>query len=141
MSGRQIIANITRRDGGTWADEAGYGRDWSNRPWYLQALALDGEVAVSDIYRSSATSDFCFTASVVVKNHAGERIGVLAADVNFQTLVAAHVEQQRATVKRREAPAVPSRPAVLLFPPRAAVSDTPAPEFAALERAYSESWR
>lgn len=93
MRGRQIVSNITRRQGETWSDDTGYGRDWSTRSWYQQALALDGDVHVSDIYRSTATSDFCFTASVVLKDALDVPVGVLAADVNFQTLVTAH--QQR----------------------------------------------
>ena len=73
----------------------GYGRDWSRRSWFEEAVRLNGAVHVSDIYRSSATSDFCFTVSVAVRNGAGTIMAVLAADVNFQTLVAAEAREQR----------------------------------------------
>jgi methyl-accepting chemotaxis protein len=94
-SGRQIVSNIGRRDGAIWADEAGHGRDWSQRPWFVDAMRLAGGVHISDIYRSSATSDFCFTVSVALHDEDGELAGVLAADVNFQTLVANEARQQR----------------------------------------------
>jgi methyl-accepting chemotaxis protein len=87
-SGRQIVSNIGRRDGAMWVDESGYGRDWSQRPWFVEAIRLAGGVHISDIYRSTATADFCFTVSVAVHDEDGELTGVLAADVNFQTLVA-----------------------------------------------------
>lgn len=106
--GRQIVANIGRREGGTWADPSGFGRDWSQRPWYLEAMHLAGEVHVTDIYRSTATSDFCFTVSVAMHGASGETIGVLAADVNFQTLVAA--EAKLNGLSRRSNFAMPPRP-------------------------------
>ncbi len=92
--GRQTVSNIGRRAGGTWADPAGFGRDWSQRPWYQEAAVLAGEVHVTDIYRSTATADFCFTVSVAIHDGAGKMIGVLAADVNFQTLLAAEAKQR-----------------------------------------------
>lgn len=92
--GRQIVSNIGRRAGATWADESGYGRDWSRRPWFEEALRLGGDVHVSDIYRSSATGDFCFTTSVCIRDEAGNACAVLAADVNFQTLVAMEARRE-----------------------------------------------
>ncbi len=106
--GRQLVSNITRRDGETWADERGYGRDWSDRPWYQQAVRKAGDVHVSDIYRSTATGDFCFTVSVAVANSAGEIRAVLAADVNFQTLVAVQAQRR---------PAPPRPPAARIYLP------------------------
>jgi hypothetical protein len=92
--GRQIVSNICRREGSTWADESGYGRDWSSRPWYQEAVRLNGDVHISDIYRSTATGDFCFTVSVLVRDASGYGLAVLAADVNFQTLVATNARQR-----------------------------------------------
>jgi methyl-accepting chemotaxis protein len=100
-SGRQIVSNIGRRDGETWVDESGFGRDWSQRPWFVEAMRLAGGVHISDIYRSTATADFCFTVAVAMHDEEGELAGVLAADVNFQTLVANEALQ-------RSAPAAPS---------------------------------
>ena len=93
--GRQIVSNIGRRNGQTFADRGGYDRDWSARSWFSEAIRLEGEVHVTDIYRSSATGDFCFTVSVAVCEADGEIAAVLAADVNFQTLVASEAEKQR----------------------------------------------
>lgn len=92
--GRQIVSNISRSEGATVADTTGYGRDWSRRPWFQEAVRLGGQVHVSDIYRSTATGDFCFTVSIAVTNLAGEMTAVLAADVNFQTLVTAEARQR-----------------------------------------------
>lgn len=96
--GRQVVSNIARGvDGGTRADEAGYARDWSQRPWFQHAVRLGGGVHVSDIYRSAATSDFCFTVSVAIRDHGDNVVGVLAADVNFQALVNAEAQRGRMT--------------------------------------------
>lgn len=94
--GRQIVSNIGRREGSTWADPAGFGREWARRLWFTEAIRLGGEVHVSDIYRSTATGDFCFTVSIALSGRNRELTGVLAADVNFQTLVAMDPAQKRA---------------------------------------------
>lgn len=113
-SGRQIVSNITRREGETWSDEQGYGRDWADRPWFREALRQDGAVEVSDIYRSTATGDFCFTVSVAVRDPAGGAIrAVLAADVNFQTLVNAQAARRTASAPRRRT-AFPDSPTASL---------------------------
>lgn len=86
--GQQITDNIVSRDGKTVADPAGFGRDWRQRPWFSNALRTPNDAAVTDIYRSTATGDFCFTISAVVHDADGSVLGVLGADVNFQKLVA-----------------------------------------------------
>jgi hypothetical protein len=82
-SGRQVTANIWS-DGR--ADESVCGSDWSRRPWFRN-VAQSGEIAVSDIYRSSASDSFCFTLSGPVFGPEGTLAGVLAADVNFADLL------------------------------------------------------
>jgi hypothetical protein len=57
-------------------------------------VRLNGDVHISDIYRSTATGDFCFTVSVLVRDASGYGLAVLAADVNFQTLVATNARQR-----------------------------------------------
>jgi len=85
-SGRQIVDNIGRREGRIAHDPAGFGRDWTQRPWYREALRCPG-VCSTDIYRSTATGDFCFTVAVALRGADGAVGGVLAADVNFQRLL------------------------------------------------------
>lgn len=63
------------------------GRDWSARGWFAEALGRRGRTCVSDIYLSAATGSFCFTVSKTVCRKSGEVIGVLAADVNFGSLM------------------------------------------------------
>ncbi len=84
--GRQVVDNICRRDGGVAHDRTGFGRDWSTRPWYRGALANPGAWA-TDVYRSTATGDFCFTVAAGIRNPRGELLGVFGSDVNFQRLV------------------------------------------------------
>jgi len=85
--GRQIVDNIACGDRRARHDEAGYNRDWSERPWYRDAIAT-AKVCATDIYRSTATGDFCFTISAALRDDAGAIRGVLGADVNFQQLLA-----------------------------------------------------
>jgi methyl-accepting chemotaxis protein len=84
--GRQVVDNIVCADGRV-RHEAGYRRDWSERAWYRNAIASPG-VCTTDIYRSTATGDFCFTISAALRDATGETRGVLGADVNFQQLLA-----------------------------------------------------
>jgi methyl-accepting chemotaxis protein len=85
-SGRQIVDNLAQRAGRVTHDPAGFGRDWSARPWYVAALAHPGACA-TDVYRSSATGDFCFTVAAALRDGGGEVLGVIGSDVNFQRLV------------------------------------------------------
>jgi hypothetical protein len=86
--GCQITANIGWKEGVAHAEPSSCGRDWRDRPWYKDAMRRPEAVASTDIYRSAATGDFCFTVSAVVRNPSGAPLGVLGADVNFQKLVA-----------------------------------------------------
>lgn len=86
-AGRQLSANVGWKDGRVWSDEAAVGRLWRERPWFLDALKDKEAVVTSDIYRSKATGDYCFTISSVVSDANGLPLGVLGADVNFQKLV------------------------------------------------------
>ncbi len=82
--GCQVTANV-------WTD----GRDghnrvgstWSDRPWFTE-VRDSMDVRVSDIYRSTATDNFCFTLSGPIFDHEGTWVGVLAADINFAELIA-----------------------------------------------------
>jgi hypothetical protein len=86
-AGRQITGNVGWKDGRIATDSSVCGQNWRDRPWFANALRQPDEVAVSDIYRSAATGDYCFTVSAVVRTTGGLPLGVLAADVNFQKLL------------------------------------------------------
>jgi hypothetical protein len=84
--GRQFVDNIGLREGRIARDPAGYGRDWSQRPWFKAAME-DSGVCATDIYRSTATGDFCFTVAAALQDPNGHVACVVGADVNFQRLV------------------------------------------------------
>jgi hypothetical protein len=78
--GRQLTGNISA----TAIDRTIRGKDWSKRPWYTEP-AKTGTTYLSGLYRSMATNDFCFTASVPLYKE--ERLClVVAADINFRSL-------------------------------------------------------
>jgi len=84
--GVQLTDNLASRDGRVTHDPAGLGRDWSDRPWFREALQ-HRSVASTDVYRSTATLDFCFTVTAALHDEEGDLIGVFGSDVNFQKLV------------------------------------------------------
>ena len=78
--GRQLTGNIAT----SGVDESIRGKDWSKRPWFAEP-ATTGKLYLSGLYRSVATNDFCFTASVpICDGHAIS--GVIGADINFRFL-------------------------------------------------------
>ena len=64
-AGRQVIDNLVQKDGQIVHDPVGFGRDWSDRPWYLAARATREPIS-TDIYRSTATQDYCFTVAAEI---------------------------------------------------------------------------
>lgn len=86
--GRQFVDNLGCREGVLSRDPSCVGKDWSTRPWFRTALSANGPQA-SDLYRSSATDDFCFTVSFALRDSDGNPTCVLGADVNFRTLLQA----------------------------------------------------
>lgn len=91
--GRQIIDNIGWKTDRTVADAKGFNRDWSDRLWYRNVRINAAKVAISDIYRSAASGDFCFTVSSTVGDAKGNSLGVLGADVNFQRLLTGDLQR------------------------------------------------
>lgn len=84
--GRQVTENIYSpaldgRDGLSH----GFGNDWSEKQWFTEP-AETGAVFVSEVYRSSATKEFCFTVSVPLRE-SGRLTGVLGIDVNFKDML------------------------------------------------------
>ncbi|PTY05228.1 hypothetical protein DB347_17315 [Opitutaceae bacterium EW11] len=86
-AGCQIIDNIGWKDGRTFRDPAGFGRDWSDRPWYCETMHQTGVIS-TDIYRGAGSDEFCFTVSTPVFDQNDAWLGVLAADVRFERLMA-----------------------------------------------------
>lgn len=86
-AGRQVVDNVGWKNGRPATIAGGLNRDWRDRLWFRNAMKVSDEVAVSDIYRSTATRDFCFTVSAVISGPDDNPLGVLGADVNFQRLV------------------------------------------------------
>lgn len=62
------------------------GRDWSQRPWF-RAVADNLSSHTTEVYRSSATDDFCFTVSVPILDAQGRLLRVLGADVRLSALL------------------------------------------------------
>ena len=81
-AGRQFVGNVGR----SGLDSSVVGADWSRRPWF-QGVMERRDTHTSDIYRSVATDDFCFTAATPIRGPDGWIIGVLAADVQFSELL------------------------------------------------------
>jgi len=84
--GRQFTDNLGWHAGQVTKNGAPRGNDWSDRPWYRAARRSVGVIS-TDIYRSAATGDFCFTVAAAWRGPNGEIAGVMGADVNFQRLV------------------------------------------------------
>ena len=81
-NGRQVSSNVSPAG----CDRSVIGRNWSERPWFKEAIRKRGSY-VSNIYRSVATGNFCFTVSTAILSKAGEIIGVLSADVRFDQIL------------------------------------------------------
>ncbi|MBI5523567.1 MAG: methyl-accepting chemotaxis protein [Desulfarculus sp.] len=83
--GRQITENIAQ-DGFQAVYGGGFGQNWGQRPWFLGAKQSGGTY-ISDLYRSVASDNFCFTISAPLKDREGRILGVLGADVHFGDLL------------------------------------------------------
>ncbi|MGA7802896.1 MAG: methyl-accepting chemotaxis protein [Gammaproteobacteria bacterium] len=84
--GVQVSDNVAP-DGFTAAyGGEGRGRDWSERAWFRRACD-DGRTFVSAVYRSAATSQFCFTVDSPLRDRHGRVPGVLGADVRLSALL------------------------------------------------------
>ncbi|MDX1952626.1 MAG: methyl-accepting chemotaxis protein [Verrucomicrobiota bacterium] len=84
--GRQTTANIGQPEFKTAYESNGYGNDWSARPWFRGARDT-GEVYISDIYRSKASGQFCFTVSSPIRSQMGDIVGIIGADVNYEEIL------------------------------------------------------
>jgi methyl-accepting chemotaxis protein len=76
--GVQTISNISKAKERSRDTEA-YGKDWSKRLWFVEAMNARGLV-VSDVYESVATGEKCVTVSSTCMDGT-QVVGVVAADV------------------------------------------------------------
>jgi hypothetical protein len=84
--GRQITDNIASHAGRV-QHEAGFGKNWSARPWFRDA-AISNTPISTDLYVSSATGELCFTVAAALRDPADRVAAVVGADVNFQQILA-----------------------------------------------------
>lgn len=84
--GVQISENIFASDVVHREDTSVRGSDWSQRPWF-RAASERLQAHITQVYRSSATDDFCFTVSVPILDDRGQLLRVLGADVRLSALV------------------------------------------------------
>ncbi|WP_411183190.1 PDC sensor domain-containing protein [Pseudomonas sp.] len=84
--GVQISENIFASDVNHSATSSCKGRDWQQRPWF-RAAADTLSSHITQVYRSSATDDFCFTIAVPILDSRGQLLRVLGADVRLSALV------------------------------------------------------
>jgi methyl-accepting chemotaxis protein len=80
--GLQITDNIGRSGFTASYGSSGRGQDWSGRDWFRQ-VRDQGTTFVSPVYRSLATSQFCFTVAAPIRAPDGTLTGVLGADVQL----------------------------------------------------------
>jgi hypothetical protein len=83
--GGQLTDNIASREG-RLRHEAGFGKQWSDRPWFRDAVANTAPVS-TDLYLSSATGELCFTVAASLRERDGSLHGVVGADVSFQRIL------------------------------------------------------
>lgn len=86
ISGRQITSNIAQLDFKAAYGTNGFGSDWSGRPWFHGAKDRNGTFA-SDVYRSAASQDFCFTVSTLIRGSNGKATAVLGADIRLEHML------------------------------------------------------
>ncbi|HVY69021.1 MAG TPA: methyl-accepting chemotaxis protein [Verrucomicrobiae bacterium] len=84
--GRQVTRNIGTADFKAAYGTDGLGADWSGRPWF-QGAVRGGQTFVSNVYRSAASGQFCFTVSCLIQDSSGNGLGVLGADVRLEDIL------------------------------------------------------
>jgi methyl-accepting chemotaxis protein len=83
--GRQFVDNIGWREQQIIHHPSGFGKDWSERPWFRGALE-NRSLCITNLYRSAATGDYCFTVAAALRG-ARHVVSIVGADVNFQRLI------------------------------------------------------
>jgi methyl-accepting chemotaxis protein len=78
-SGVQITENIAPAGFRARQTQSVLGRNWSGRPWF-SACKDKGDTAISPIYVSEASGEYCLTISTPILD-GGRLVGVLGADI------------------------------------------------------------
>ena len=84
--GKQVSENIFAVDVEGRGSDSARGKDWAGRAWF-SAVMRSKQPYVSDVYRSAATDDFCFTVSVPIIDQNGRIVRVLGADARLSALL------------------------------------------------------
>jgi len=84
--GRQISENIFAADVKSKGATSARGSDWSQRRWFRQVKDTL-KPCTTEVYRSAATDDFCFTVSVPIFDAEGRLVRVLGADARLSSLL------------------------------------------------------
>jgi len=80
-SGRQVVSNIPQA-GFSQQEGAGFGKNWSSRPWFTGAVKSK-DIFISEVYVSSASNAPCITVSRPIEAADGTMLGVLGLDVKL----------------------------------------------------------
>ncbi|WP_051434253.1 methyl-accepting chemotaxis protein [Desulfonatronum lacustre] len=81
--GIQLTANIPRPSLESSSDRNAFGKDWSARPWFTEAMRTPIPY-ISNVYTSQASGEPCITVSTPFRDAEGRILGVIAADVRVQ---------------------------------------------------------
>jgi len=84
--GTQVTDNIAHEGFKAAYGTTGFGMAWSHRAWFFEPMR-QGRMFLTDIYRSAATDRDCFTVACPIRGPQGEILGILAADVDLQTML------------------------------------------------------
>ncbi|WP_339859774.1 methyl-accepting chemotaxis protein [Pseudohongiella acticola] len=84
--GKQISENIFAPDLAGRGSDSARGKDWNGRAWF-RAVVASKCAHITDVYRSAATDDFCFTISVPIVDDRGRIVRVLGADARLSALL------------------------------------------------------
>lgn len=85
--GNKITENVTQRaDKGAYKDKFDEFGNFSDRPWFTEAIKKKG-VYFTDLYTSKLTGLLCITVSAPIMGSKGKVLGVLGADIRFDSLI------------------------------------------------------
>lgn len=84
--GKQISENVFASDVLARGHDSAKGKDWSRRAWFSTVINSK-QPHVTNVYRSAATDDFCFTVSVPIFDANGRIVRVLGADARLSALL------------------------------------------------------
>ena len=84
--GKLLTKNITQEVDKDKYERFGIGEDFSNRPWFTEALRINNTY-VTDFYRSIMTDALCITVSTPLRDEKGGVKGVFGVDLKFEDVL------------------------------------------------------